>query len=116
MKVIDFTNDDFLLLNENIHSKCSCTDDILVIGIANGGIPFQNNFCSYLFGKNIPVHNATLKCQRPSTSKKNEKKLLSNLFRFLLKVLPKTILNFLRIIEHNILSKRSEKNNKREVY
>ncbi|WMO14774.1 hypothetical protein [Pseudoalteromonas piscicida] len=108
MKVIDATP---RMLDEFVSSSLelvSSMDGVLVIAVATGGIPLAKQIHSL----NPDFKYAEVKCQRPTTATKKSG-FLGYVFNKLLAVLPKCILNVLRLIEHFILQRR--RNPSREI-
>jgi hypoxanthine phosphoribosyltransferase len=105
MKVIDanyVTIEEYSGLFINKFSHELTGTNVLVIGVASGGLPIAK----ILFNKlnNVNKAYAEVKCQRPSTKKK-EQGVLGFIFVSLIKLLPRFSLNFLRVVEHKVLSK-----------
>lgn len=111
MKVVNIEESSFQKFNNNIVIKSNMVkqEKYLIVGIANGGLPLMNSFYDYCQSEGYVVDVATVMCQRPSTSDKKSDSTASVLFNYLLQKLPYFILNWLRIIEHIWLSKRSNK-------
>lgn len=107
MQVIDATNESIKQycseITSTLHEKL-VNQKNLVIAIEAGGTPIahelQNSLCAH--GLNSEI--AAIRCQRPS-SKKKKSSLTGKLFKKTLHKLPKPILNILRVIEHEILSR-----------
>jgi hypoxanthine phosphoribosyltransferase len=105
MKVIDANYDTIEEYSDLFINKFS--DDlnggkVLVIGVASGGLPIAK----ILFNKlnNVNKAYSEVKCQRPSTKNKKQG-VLGGCFDFSIKLSPRFLLNFLRVIEHKFLSK-----------
>lgn len=81
---------------------------LYVIGIASAGVPIANIFLNSV-PETVDIEVGTIRCQRPSTELKKKSDLKARLVRFLFRVSPYILLDFLRIFEHVILSKRSKK-------
>lgn len=117
MKVLDFKKEDFHdFLNESFHDLIDSNQKILILGIADGGIPVAEMV--YQFFQNETQNQVSLdfiKAQRPSTKHKKANPNRENILRFTFSILPKFVLNYLRIAEHKKLSKRSETDLEREI-
>ncbi|MEZ8585579.1 hypothetical protein AB6C83_13125 [Vibrio cyclitrophicus] len=117
MEVINISDSDFLRLYHKVFSDISEPDleDILIVGIAHGGLPLMDGLIEYLLNNKIVVDKAQVVCQRPSTALKKENHILSFMFNATLKSLPYLVLDKMRVFEHKRLSKRSAGQVKRTV-
>lgn len=80
---------------------------IVILGIASGGLPLSEQLYNIFKDrgyKNIQLEE--ISCRRPSTSKKKKNKFVENSLRFIFRLLPTSLLNFMRNMEHRKLSKR----------
>ncbi|SMC44196.1 phosphoribosyltransferase family protein [Moheibacter sediminis] len=117
MKVLDFKKDGFInFLNENFQELIEVNKKILVLGIADGGIPVAE--IVYQFFKNKTQNEINLdfiKVQRPSTKQKKANPITEKSLKFVFSILPKFVLDYLRIFEHKKFSKRSQSDLEREI-
>lgn len=107
MKVIDFSAPEFDIYLSTLPFSSTDKEQILVIAIADGGIPIAERVESYL--KSHTTHKTkleTVNCQRPSTKAKKNTELKTALIKMIFKITPKKILDMLRIWEHNRLKLR----------
>jgi hypoxanthine phosphoribosyltransferase len=115
MKVIDVSYSDIelfaLKLIEKYSGSLKTVENVLVVGVASGGVPIAKAVFDKI--NKINVKYIALKCQRPSTKRKDTG-IIGKLISSILKVLPKLLLNKLRVLEHNILSRNSSSG--REVF
>lgn len=115
MKVIDATN-------ESIREYCNkvvvamradltpCRN--LVVAVESGGSPIADELANGIHTHGLSCKLASIRCQRPSSkAKKNAGS--GRLFKTLLQCLPKPVLNLLRVIEHQVLSRK--RNPEREI-
>lgn len=117
MKVVNFNIQEFeKFLNKTFVEYISTNQKILVLGIADGGIPVSVIVSNYLKTetKNI-VENESILVQRPSTKVKKKSLQREKMLKSIFKILPILILDYLRISEHKKLSKRTENDLIREV-
>lgn len=116
MVVLDANLEDIRLFSMAIISKFSKeiegSNKALIIGVASGGLPIACSVYENYKAVSDKVDYHELKCQRPSTTSK-EKKLFNIDLSYILKKIPKPILNQLRVIEHSFLSKK--RNSQREI-
>lgn len=117
MKVLGFKKDAFIeFLNENFGESNFSYQKILILGIAEGGIPVAE--IVHQFFKDLTKNEVSLdfiKVQRPSTKQKKENLKTEKTLRFIFSILPIFLLNYLRILEHKKLSKRSKPDLEREI-
>ncbi|MBY6225135.1 hypothetical protein [Ferrimonas balearica] len=112
MKVITANEDslrEFSLSTIEQVESISEFPNILVLGIANGGLPLAEMIFECYKGRSKFVKLASVRCSRPSTKKKNSGPL-SKLFSTIIKLSPVYLLNLMRITEHYILSRTRDKN------
>jgi len=117
MRVLDFKKEEFeKFLNDEL-GKSNSSQKILVLGIAEGGIPVAEMVYEF-FKKETQneVNLAFVKVQRPSTKQKKANPKREKILKSLFSVLPKFVLNYLRILEHKKLKNRSEADLKREIH
>lgn len=118
MKVIDFEWKSFenyssLILADIDASKAKA---VLVVGIADGGLPIANHLATLIRGKNnLSVMASSIRCQRPSTKIKKNNHKTGGFIRALLRVTPRFLSNLLRVFEHYKLSFRRKTDRHREV-
>ncbi|MBO9483087.1 hypothetical protein [Salinisphaera sp. G21_0] len=117
MKVVNATNEHFSEFYNTIYqSVCkNISAKVLVIGIASGGLPLMEGLSHFLNSKGVNTISQEIICRRPTTKLKKNNPITSKLFHSILKILPTFILNYLRVIEHNILSKRRVSDIAREI-
>lgn len=117
MKVLDFEIEGFKnFLSENFRDLIQLNHKILILGIADGGIPVAE--IVYQFFKNESQNQVDLefiKAQRPSTKQKKANPNIEKTLKFVFSMLPKFILNYLRTAEHKKLSKRNQSDLEREI-
>ena len=105
MKVINLIQDDIDQFYEVNYSNFNC-DNLLIVGVANGGLPLSEGFYNYMSNRGGSCEHAEIKCQRPSTKVKKSFTLNERLIKMVFKFVPTFVLNKLRVLEHNKLSKR----------
>lgn len=117
LKVIDFNPQEFEeFLNQTFHQE-DFTSTTLILGIEDGGKPLADfifNFLSSKFTQN-QFHVNFVKCQRPSTKEKKRNLLTENVLKSTFRWLPKSLLNYLRVLEHQKLMKFKHQNTEREI-
>lgn len=80
---------------------------IVIIGIANGGLPLAERVHELLSRLNFSTLEYTqLTCQRPSTRSKKKSRVRIWLLTTLFKLAPRRLVDWLRTLEHNRLSQR----------
>lgn len=117
MKVLDFEINGFKnFLNENFPDLIQSNQRILILGIAEGGIPVAEIVYDFLKNENQNQVNLNfIKAQRPSTKRKKASLARENLLKFVFSILPKFVLDYLRVYEHKKLSKRNQSDLEREI-
>lgn len=118
LKVIDFNPHEFeAFLEKTFHDKDLISDKSLVLGIEEGGKPLAKMLHRFLSQKfeNIEIDIDYVKCQRPSTKLKKRNPQTETILKSILKILPKKILNYWRIQEHQRLMKKQDLDSAREV-
>lgn len=116
MNVLDFDILEFNnFIKRTIIEEIIPFKKILVLGIAEGGIPIADIVFESLKNNELIVSRSFIKVQRPSTIKKKKSKFTRKLLKSIFLVSPKFVLNYLRIREHKILSKRLENDLVREI-
>lgn len=117
MKVLDFKVDGFVdFLNKTFEGHLSSDKKILIIGIAEGGLPVAEIVLRFFEKRtNNTVGLEFIKIQRPSTLQKKENFKIKKTLKLAFSILPKFVLNYLRIVEHKKLSKRRLSDLVREI-
>lgn len=114
MKVIDFTNNDFVRFSCELKKLISPTQPVVVIGVANGGVPLADHFSKYLSNNHQnSVSSFVVKCQRNSTKPKSSS--LGKAVFSIIQFFPKIILNYARVIEFYMLNRSKGKLSQRVV-
>lgn len=115
IKVIDFDSKVFHQFIEKMIEENVFEASLLIIGIEEGGKPLAEMMAKILQEKKFDVAVEFVKCQRPTTSHKKKNLVRQNTLKTFFKVLPKSVLNQLRIWEHQRLMKQKNVESKREV-
>lgn len=117
MKVINFNTNDFVdFLRVSLEEFSTTQQKILILGIAEGGIPIAEIVGKY-FNENTQnvISEKFVKVQRPSTKVKKKNAKNEKLLKGIFSILPTFILDYLRVAEHKKLSKRRAHDLVREV-
>lgn len=117
MKVINFNTNDFVdFLRVSLKEFSTTQQKILILGIAEGGIPIAEIVGKY-FNENTQniISEKFVKVQRPSTKVKKKNAKNEKLLKGIFSILPTFILDYLRVAEHKKLSKRRAHDLVREV-
>lgn len=115
IKVIDFDPKVFHQFIEKMIEENVFEDPLLIIGIEEGGKPLAEMMTMILQEKKFDVAVEFVKCQRPTTSHKKKNLVRQKSLKTLFKFLPKSVLNQLRIWEHQRLMKPKNVRSNREV-
>lgn len=118
MKVFDFEWEKFDEFSLAIFDEISGLGfkRVLVVGVAEGGLPIGEHFANRLRADaGLLVNYSVVKCQRSSTKLKKSNPKKEELLRIVFRNTPRPVLNFLRVIEHYKLSRRLKADQDREV-
>lgn len=117
MKVLDFDLQKFKeFVKQVLVNDAKSFDNILVLGIAEGGLPIAQIVYDTLNEHlNSSVSQGFIMVQRPSTKNKKKSETTQKFIKSIFSITPKFILNYLRIREHKKLSKRSKSDLQREI-
>lgn len=117
MKVLDFNVEGFKeFLKEAFKEFPHHGQKILVVGIAEGGVPVAELVFNFLIDRSEnSVDLDFIEIQRPSTHQKKRNPKSKKILKFIFSILPKFVLNQLRILEHKKLSQRRKSDLKREI-
>lgn len=86
------------------HLNIRGRESVLVVGIRSGGVPLAEALHGGVSGP-ARLDLSFVRCSRPST--KNKKNgIVGKLFRTLIRLMPRGVLNFLRNLEHSVLSRK----------
>ncbi|MBS7333222.1 MAG: hypothetical protein KIG88_06475 [Weeksellaceae bacterium] len=108
MKVVNFEQDVFdHFLEKTLKNWKSDSSKILILGIKEGGLPLAENVFQLLNKSGNKVDLKFIKCQRPSTSLKKKSDFRKSLIRSIFKITPFFVLDYLRNVEHDQLTKKA---------
>ena len=106
MKVIDFEINKFEdFVRNHFGQIVGSHQNVLIVAVAEGGIPVAEMVQQIFIEQNLNPEIFKIKVQRPSTKQKKSGKFRKEILQSVFKILPKFLLNKLRVLEHSYLSK-----------
>jgi len=109
MQVVDVTGNDIenyaSSLYDYLVGRGVPLDDVVVLGVASGGVPIAEKVRDRLSLNGHSPHFREVVCRRPFTKVKKES-YLSSIFLSVLKAMPRFMLDLMRVVEHAVNSRK----------